>query len=152
MRSCRSQWYNARVDSNGHKRCLGCGYILDGLPEPRCPECGRGFDPDDPETFSHVALPKNRYAIALAALLMALMSAIMSLGNWATIRPEPGVDVIAAGLAISSLWVTFGNLRRVRSWGAPRRVRAVNRALAVPALLFAVGSLLWQATLLIARL
>ena len=23
-----------------HKRCLGCGYILDGLPEPRCPECG----------------------------------------------------------------------------------------------------------------
>jgi hypothetical protein len=34
-----------------HKRCLGCGYILDGLPEPRCPECGRGFDPLDSSTF-----------------------------------------------------------------------------------------------------
>jgi hypothetical protein len=25
--------------------CLGCGYLLYGLPEPRCPECGRAFDP-----------------------------------------------------------------------------------------------------------
>lgn len=22
-------------------QCLGCGYLLHGLPEPRCPECGR---------------------------------------------------------------------------------------------------------------
>jgi hypothetical protein len=33
------------------KRCLGCGYILDGLPEPRCPECARGFDPADPKSY-----------------------------------------------------------------------------------------------------
>lgn len=31
--------------------CLGCGYRLRGLPEPRCPECGRPFDPDDPRTM-----------------------------------------------------------------------------------------------------
>ena len=24
-----------------HLRCLECGYILKGLSEPRCPECGR---------------------------------------------------------------------------------------------------------------
>jgi hypothetical protein len=35
-----------------HRYCLTCGYILDGLPEARCPECGRGFDPADPETFA----------------------------------------------------------------------------------------------------
>lgn len=28
----------------GH--CRGCGYHLRGLPERRCPECGRSFDPD----------------------------------------------------------------------------------------------------------
>jgi hypothetical protein len=25
--------------------CVQCGYILYGLPEPRCPECGKPFDP-----------------------------------------------------------------------------------------------------------
>ena len=34
------------------KKCLGCAYILDYLPENRCPECGRTFDPDDPLTFT----------------------------------------------------------------------------------------------------
>ena len=34
------------------KRCLRCFYILDGLPETRCPECGLGFDPADPRTYS----------------------------------------------------------------------------------------------------
>lgn len=32
-------------------RCLSCGYSLFGLPEPRCPECGREFDPLNPVTF-----------------------------------------------------------------------------------------------------
>jgi hypothetical protein len=26
-------------------RCAKCGYMLCGLPEPRCPECGTPFDP-----------------------------------------------------------------------------------------------------------
>lgn len=33
-------------------RCLDCGYVLLGLPERRCPECGRGFDPEDASTYS----------------------------------------------------------------------------------------------------
>ena len=32
--------------------CLACRYVLDGLDASRCPECGRGFDPDDPTTFA----------------------------------------------------------------------------------------------------
>jgi len=26
-------------------RCVQCGYLLTGLPEPRCPECGQVYDP-----------------------------------------------------------------------------------------------------------
>ncbi len=26
-------------------QCLECGYHLIGLPAPRCPECGKAFDP-----------------------------------------------------------------------------------------------------------
>lgn len=33
--------------------CQGCNYNLHGLPEHRCPECGRVFNPDDPSTFVH---------------------------------------------------------------------------------------------------
>ena len=32
--------------------CLDCGYSLVGLPTPRCPECGREFDPMDPSTMN----------------------------------------------------------------------------------------------------
>jgi len=31
--------------------CRGCRYALDGLAQPRCPECGRPFDPSDPCTW-----------------------------------------------------------------------------------------------------
>ena len=31
--------------------CRGCGYPLRDLSEPRCPECGRAFDPYDPRTM-----------------------------------------------------------------------------------------------------
>jgi hypothetical protein len=32
-------------------RCKSCDYSLAKLTEPRCPECGREFDPNDPSTF-----------------------------------------------------------------------------------------------------
>jgi hypothetical protein len=33
-------------------RCLRCGYRLVGLDHPECPECGCGFDPDQPDTYA----------------------------------------------------------------------------------------------------
>lgn len=38
--------------------CLGCSYSLHGLTESRCPECGRGFDLDDPRTYRLEPLSK----------------------------------------------------------------------------------------------
>lgn len=32
--------------------CLNCSYPLRGLTGPRCPECGRPFDPTDPTTMN----------------------------------------------------------------------------------------------------
>jgi predicted amidophosphoribosyltransferase len=31
--------------------CKTCRYDLRGLPEPRCPECGNEFDPNDASTY-----------------------------------------------------------------------------------------------------
>jgi len=40
-------------------RCLNCRYLLRGLPEPRCPECGHPFDPNDPDSYYDPARPKR---------------------------------------------------------------------------------------------
>jgi len=37
-------WNRAYAQAHGD-RCVGCGYLLIGLPQPRCPECGRDFYP-----------------------------------------------------------------------------------------------------------
>lgn len=36
---------------NAGKHCIECGYALQVLHEPRCPECGRRFNPADPATM-----------------------------------------------------------------------------------------------------
>lgn len=32
--------------------CVKCQYLLRGLPEAVCAECGRVFDPEDPQTYA----------------------------------------------------------------------------------------------------
>lgn len=56
-------------NSAPHKKCLGCAYILDHLPENRCPECGRAFDPEDPLTFT-----SDDPSLALARSGMSLLT------------------------------------------------------------------------------
>lgn len=58
------------------KHCLGCSYVLDGLPQPRCPECGRPFDPDDPATFRHPGQVRNRPAVVVSLYLLSLVSTV----------------------------------------------------------------------------
>jgi hypothetical protein len=57
------------------KRCLGCGYILEHLPQPRCPECGRAFDPRDPKTFTYRTsrgwLSSTAHAVVAALFIAA---------------------------------------------------------------------------------
>jgi hypothetical protein len=36
--------------------CLDCHYDLTNLSEHRCPECGRAFDPGDPDSFESDSL------------------------------------------------------------------------------------------------
>ena len=51
-------------------RCLECGYRLIHLTENRCPECGRAFDPNDPESFLSKRVSGTLYLIA--AILPAI--------------------------------------------------------------------------------
>ena len=57
--------------------CLGCRYPLGGLPEPRCPECGRPFDPDDPKTFGTVGRTEEGPLVLQAFLALSLACGII---------------------------------------------------------------------------
>ena len=101
--------------------CAGCEYDLRGLPESRCPECGRTFDPRDSRTFLHSPKLPKPLGLALAAYLIPL-----AIGGlfWLTVRLPFACP----------LWV---------------RIRAVGSLMCGPALFAArdaaplVGPLIW---------
>lgn len=77
-------------------RCLGCGYTLTGLPEPRCPECGRFFDPASPSTFTYKP-PLVRWRYWVPGFMLALggglalyaFAAVFAGFSWATTLVVP---------------------------------------------------------------
>lgn len=51
------------TDQEPTRFCLECGYPLDDQGSPRCPECGRGFDPENETTFHRgLTSPTKLYA------------------------------------------------------------------------------------------
>jgi len=84
--------------------CRQCEYDLRGLREPRCPECGRRFDPEQPHTF--LTRPRRRWwrrilfgvgaPFAFVALLIGVVAAWVYYG-WRVER-----DTL---LAEPNLWV-----------------------------------------------
>jgi hypothetical protein len=70
------------ADNAATKYCLGCGYILNYLPEPRCPECGREFDPANARSFTKIN-PADWQRIrrrGLTGLILIIVSAAPGLG------------------------------------------------------------------------
>jgi hypothetical protein len=80
--------------------CLGCGYVLDGLPQPRCPECGREFDRHNARTFSNgVRRPGTlRRAAASCVFWLAGAWALFLLGL--TVYGSLFAAVLAAVVAV----------------------------------------------------
>jgi hypothetical protein len=77
------------IDAPDAGYCLGCGYRLTGLTQPRCPECGRRFDPARRRSYasSPHAWRVRRWGarVALsAACLAALVGAALGwlYGGW----------------------------------------------------------------------
>ena len=61
--------------------CRKCGYVLDGLSECRCPECGSAFDPANGRTFNRLSRDQKRRRLRLtvgwAVFLIALAAATL---------------------------------------------------------------------------
>lgn len=134
-----------RADWTDQGKCLACGYALRGLTgaadDPRCPECGRSFRPDAPQTME---LPGDRDALGflrrdsrlrpgfgrsviLSSLLAAAYAALPAwLSWWDTGKWEGSGYVLLVGGTFG--WAAVGwtivrralRYRRAASSGHPR--------------------------------
>lgn len=117
--------------------CKTCGYNLTGLSEPRCPECGRPFDPVDSRTFDAFARAgwrrrlwtrMLRTSVALAVLVAALVA--IDAGTNRGSRSESCRRCGAsASVRYFSVWGIGGDYRRnVHENAVSRFIREQNCA------------------------
>ena len=106
---------------------LDCNYSLHGLPTPRCPECGREFDPLDPATMN-----MGRELSPLAKWVLGPMRWPVNLLSWGALAFSlwsarlPGGQVgaslsVVILLALSVLWLAWPVVRvmAARKYGWP---------------------------------
>lgn len=70
--------------------CLDCGYNLQHLTEDRCPECGRVFEPRNPETWGAPLAARFRMFATMAGWVAAIIPAL--LGVYLTYQMAIGHD------------------------------------------------------------
>jgi hypothetical protein len=127
------------MSSAQHKRCLGCGYILDSLPENRCPECGRRFDPRDPRTYYPLGLPGEAFAqAAVVGACLAVPAAGFILLETVAKGLPPWLLAVAslsglAGVSIAIVMLGASGWRLLRSRGLPEDRLALRRAFFISA-------------------
>jgi hypothetical protein len=106
--------------------CLGCNYPLRGLREPRCPECGRAFDPDDPWTMNIgrpmppvvrrlIAPPGRRSWIVFFVAIGAIL--------WGSAWLAGGQFVLIVGIFLLALNVVYRGVRLAISSALAMRYR-----------------------------
>ena len=71
---------SSTTDPTGY--CKTCGYDLRGLPQPRCPECGNAFDPQNPKTFSRRPPRSWIWRWSKRALVVLLVLIVLLGGAW----------------------------------------------------------------------
>lgn len=115
------------------RACRSCGYRLVERTEPRCPECGRRFDPEDPQTFG-VSLSRpevvGRFELewigeALRAELFGhgiLSSIETSLGGVAGYAPRLQVRVFVDADDLERALAAMGEAQRRAdgAWSCPQ--------------------------------
>jgi hypothetical protein len=131
--------------------CLDCGYALHGLPTPRCPECGRAFDPLDPTTMN-----MGRELSDLAKFVLGPVRWPVSLMSWGAIAVAlwyarlPGGQIANSSsiwilLSLGVLWIVWPIVRWIaaKKYGWPTsllmRGQRLRLTVAVSILLAAVA-------------
>lgn len=120
------------------RRCLICGYIIDHLSAPRCPECGRAFDPNDPATFNvdqPEAMPRaGHFAALLAVTALLVVPVPWSFALDMRIARPMSLAMYAGAATFVSVLAAARLLRRLPAVAGPAVVVPAALMLAVAAL------------------
>jgi len=122
--------------------CWECGYSLRGLSTPRCPECGRAFDPSDPATMNlgrHVGGLAGRLLRPPGWAMYTLTAIAVLVSVWAAAFPAPSGQI---GPMLIGVWKQSGR----RGWvGVLGAYGAVEVRYAYAVLAWGVVAAVWIA-------
>ena len=107
----------------GH--CKGCGYSLRALTLPRCPECGRPFDPDDPTTMDlpeHLRPPKPPEPFGNTMVGAAVVVTIFAMANFLAPQDNKG-DALLAEAVLLIAWILISINWYWRDQARPEQLR-----------------------------
>ena len=94
--------------------CKTCGYVLDHLPEPRCPECGREFNLADSSTYLRSArrVPRSaRVALIGVWLVLALVVGELAFAKYGGTKSKGNLSrplsyaTAVVGFPLGTLWL-----------------------------------------------
>ena len=94
----------------GVPRCRTCYYVLENLPEPRCPECGTPFDLDDEQTYT-IKPPLVRWKLWLPGLALSIFG---GMALYLALLPLTGFGWAATLVVPLSAGAILGYCCRVR--------------------------------------
>lgn len=106
--------------------CLKCGYLLRGLTEPRCPECGRAFDPRNPSTFRTSTRAHGGIHLDIACLILSL-GGLFLLYRYL----ESSAALCLLAIEIQGLVLGIGTVRMIRPGARKHPVMVVAVVLAL---------------------
>lgn len=126
--------------------CSTCQYPLTTLQTPRCPECGREFDPDDSRTYSDRHPATTRIVGSVAGIVLGVLIAIpafvlatFSAGAACVLFPLPMVATLWTDVAFLMVLLQFPAYGAIVGWCALVSRKVLFRA-SVIMLLVHVGA------------